>query len=777
MDNSVLITLKVIDEATPELKKLVAAFDSSATSIKQKLQLIGVGVAAMGVAVVTGFAALAKSALNAADEMGDTAQKVGLTTESMSELAYAAKMNGAPLEQLKSGLLKLNQSMVAAQDDTTKQAAAFKYLGVNVKDASGKLKSSDAVFKEIAQAVSQLPDGVNKSAVAMDIFGKSGAELIPMLNSGQEGLKGLAEEAAKLGVVFSQDLAEAAGQFNDSLDKLGTAGTGVGAIIAKEMLPVLNNLIGGLTGVIGQGDGIRQFGEGVGIVFKFIVKAAAAVVFSIQTVGKVLGAIAAAAVAIFSGDFSKVGPIFRALKEDVQSSAAATKDFIGQMDAAPVAKVTKEVKNTTTAVKDYVGATKAGKEARDDSLKSMVTQAKSYQDLILQIQREIDGVKELTFAQQIAFEMEKGKYTFLNPLQKEHVTNLLKEAEAKRLILEVDKQLKTSSDNIAKAYRDVVDATNSELQSSATYLDILKQNGQKAADAWIGVQQAIGPLKSQVTLLEDLKLKATEASDTQGVVRYQEAIDQLNGKIQSLNGNLTNTVTQTADIKLQTSLWQEYIGNARVEMQKLDVATMMLQDAFVAGTISATEFQTAMDRIDKQRFDALKVELTDLQKMTATAAQGMQSDMSSFFFDAMQGKMTNLAQSFKNTLDRMVADMLASKLTDLLFGGASKASGQRSGGVLTDILGSVFGGFRADGGPVTAGVPYIVGERQAEVFIPTTNGTIAPSVSSALAGGGAGTNVSFNITAMDSQDVMRSMEKIKRPLADLISGTKRAYNK
>lgn len=779
MDNSIAISLKVIDEATPELKKLVSTIDSSASTIKSKLNTLGTVMAAVGAAVVGGFAAIAKSAINTADEMGMTAQKVGMSVESFSALAYAAKMSDVPLEGLKTGINQLNKSLIESQNDTSEAANAFKYLGISTKDSFGKLKSSEAIINEMANAFANLPDGASKSAVAMELLGKAGTDMIPLLNSGAEGIKELTDEAQRFGIVVTEELSAAANEFNDNLDKIGSITSGVGMVIAKEMLPVLNNFVNGLGEMIAKSDGVQQFGQGVAHVFKFIVKAGAGVVFTIQSIGKVIGALAAAAVAIFSGNFGQVGVIFSSLKDDIKSSAVATGEFMTKMDAAPapVAKLTTEIKKATTAHKEYNRVVKDRKDKTDGVA---ARQAKEYADLLMQIQREIDGVKQLTFAEQIRYEMEKGRYTFLKTEQKAHVEKLLQEAEAKRMILEVDKQLKDSAENIAKARKDVEVAAAQELQDSTQYLDLLKTQGKDAADAWLQVQQAIAPLIAQRTLLEDLRDKAAAANDTQAVTRYQDAIITLNGVIDQTATKLQGVTNSTTTIKNETAAWNEYIGKTREEVAKLDSAAQMLQVWFREGKISAEEFKNAMEEINTQKFTALKTELTDLQKMTNTAAQGMQNDMSTFFFDAMNGKMNDLGTMFKHTLDRMVADLLASQLTDYLFGGAVKsAGGARSGGVLSGLFATVFGGMgrRERGGPVSAGIPYIVGEKRPEVFIPNTSGTIAPSISSAIAGGGAGTAVTFNITAMDSQDVMRSMEKIKRPLADLISGTKRAYNK
>ena len=90
---------------------------------------------------------MAKQAIDAADGLGKMAQKVGVSVESLSALEYAGKLSDVSLEQLGTGLKKLSVSLneVATNADGD-AAAAFKAIGVSVKDASGNLRNADEVL-------------------------------------------------------------------------------------------------------------------------------------------------------------------------------------------------------------------------------------------------------------------------------------------------------------------------------------------------------------------------------------------------------------------------------------------------------------------------------------------------------------------------------------------------------------------------------------------------------------------------------------------------------
>ena len=121
-----------------------------------------------------------------------------------------------------------------------------------------------------------------------------------------------------------------------------------------------------------------------------------------------------------------------------------------------------------------------------------------------------------------------------------------------------------------------------------------------------------------------------------------------------------------------------------------------------------------------------------------------------------------------------MAQILAAKLATALFG--SDFSKGNIGGLVGsagNFLSGLFGGARANGGPVQAGVPYIVGEKRAEVFVPDTNGTILPDTSALQS---ASNNLTIQVTAMDSQSVIQALDKVKKKGASMFGHTNRYYN-
>jgi phage-related minor tail protein len=125
--------------------------------------------------------------------------------------------------------------------------------------------------------------------------------------------------------------------------------------------------------------------------------------------------------------------------------------------------------------------------------------------------------------------------------------------------------------------------------------------------------------------------------------------------------------------------------------------------------------------------------------------RGMQQGLADFLFDPFEEGLDGMLKGFLDTMRRMVAELLAQELLTSFFGTAL-------GGGVKGFFGGLAG--RASGGPVSAGVPYMVGERGKETFVPSTSGYIVPN------GGGGSVAVTNHITINDETDLKRSMPAI-----------------
>jgi hypothetical protein len=252
---------------------------------------IAIGGIAGGAAFTAGLVALTKGAIDSADALSKQSQSIGMAIEDLSALQYAADMSGVSSEQLGVGLKKLSQTAVDAFQGIGAGADAFEALDISVKDSEGNLKNNAKLLDELADRFSSLPDGANKTALAMDIFGKSGADLIPLLNGGSDGIRLFREEAERLGLVIDSETGKAAEVFNDNISKLNKSLEGLGLRIAKDVLPALNEFTDEIndpetqeglaniaSGIIGIGAAAVSSLAGLGNFTKWLAESAAAAI-------------------------------------------------------------------------------------------------------------------------------------------------------------------------------------------------------------------------------------------------------------------------------------------------------------------------------------------------------------------------------------------------------------------------------------------------------------------------------------------------------------------
>jgi phage-related protein len=205
------------------------------------LRAAGIGVAAGG--ALFGLYKLVRSYTDSGDEAAKAAQKAGITVAAWQEMAYAASLSDVNNEQLLGSYQKLNKAMIEAAQGGKSQAETFKKLGITLMNSKGELKATDEVMLEVADAFAKMPEGAAKTAMAMELFGKSGAQMLPMLNSGKDGLMETRREAERLGLVMGKDAAAASEEFNDNVTRLQARIKGVGMIIGGAFMPAMGQLI------------------------------------------------------------------------------------------------------------------------------------------------------------------------------------------------------------------------------------------------------------------------------------------------------------------------------------------------------------------------------------------------------------------------------------------------------------------------------------------------------------------------------------------------------
>lgn len=238
-------------------------------------------------AVVGGFIALTKHALDTADATGKLQQKVGGTVEDISALTLAFRTNESDQAGLQDALLKTANLMAKVRANAPEAVDALQAIGVNAADLAGL--STPRQLEQIAVALQKIPPGGDRAAATFALFGKSSKDLVVALDAvGREGIDQFIAKARELGVLIDDDLAQAAARAKDSLGIIKIQAEGLATQFASGLAPAVADAMESFSkSVTGDGvNGMQLFGRGVGFIIR-------AIVASFQFLGRTVGAIVA----------------------------------------------------------------------------------------------------------------------------------------------------------------------------------------------------------------------------------------------------------------------------------------------------------------------------------------------------------------------------------------------------------------------------------------------------------------------------------------------------
>ncbi len=172
-------------------------------------------IAAIGVDT---FTRLISNGLNYASSLGEVAAQLGVTTDALQEYRFAGSQAGLSVEEVDQALSQFTRRIGEAAAGTKEQAAAFAQLGIAVRGSNGEVKETGELIPEVADAMARIESPAERARLQMDLFGRAGQKLDPLLSEGAAGVNALRDAAHRLGIVLS---AEQIARADETADKLG----------------------------------------------------------------------------------------------------------------------------------------------------------------------------------------------------------------------------------------------------------------------------------------------------------------------------------------------------------------------------------------------------------------------------------------------------------------------------------------------------------------------------------------------------------------------------
>ncbi len=243
-DYFIRFLFKTDESGLAKIKQGISSIEQSLDRAGQKAFSFNEKIAAIR-NVIAPFKMLGNLVAHTADEadkLQELSDRTGIATAALEKMGYVAEMNGTTLETMTTGMRHLEKAMGGALDGSKQQAQTFAKLGVQVHGAGGKIKTVEEMLPDISKAFQKLPSHAQKSAYAMELFGRAGQELLPMLEKGPDAIRKMQDELEMLGGVTSERFLKAAGEWDDNIHSLTAAWKGVRQAVSGPIVEAINKV-------------------------------------------------------------------------------------------------------------------------------------------------------------------------------------------------------------------------------------------------------------------------------------------------------------------------------------------------------------------------------------------------------------------------------------------------------------------------------------------------------------------------------------------------------
>lgn len=319
---------------------------------------------------------------------------------------------------------------------------------------------------------------------------------------------------------------------------------------------------------------------------------------------------------------------------------------------------------------------------------------------------------------------------------------------------QLDKQEKAYKDSM-KARADIRDQTFGDvIGKTKGNIDKNNQSMVEAQDKLIaGANTQIGLSEKQRKIDEK---RAKEAKE-----RIKTSLDGEKDSNAELSKRNELNEKERKDAKDFAKWWKDFKNEQDADLEKQNAETLKNLDQEVNDRIKQDKEDA--DKQDEQDFQDRVDRLNEYKYMFSDAFNVMFSGI----LDGSRNAFQAMVDNFRDSVNAMVAQALAAKLTETLFGNGITMGGNKGSRAVTGLLDGLSG--RANGGYVQAHTPYIVGERRPEIIVPDVNSKVIPNTDSL----GGSTTVNVNINAIDRKSFTDNIEKFKFEISNAISDVNR----
>lgn len=695
----------------------VSAFSTMEGSAKQfKSVLEALGVAT----TVGGILAFARSAIDSAAALDDLAEKTGASVEQLSKLSQVARISGLGIETVETGLIRLAKALGGADEESKGAGQAFAKLGLDMEKLRG-MDTADAL-KLVSTELNKYADGQGKTALALDIFGKSGAQLLPLL-------KDLGDAGNVNARVTAAQAAEAE-TLQKSLNKLAGDALDLKRALVLELVPGLQQVAEYIKSSKSEAEGFSDSFSPVTETFKALAVLGANVAFVFKGVGReIAGSIAKRDALIFGnkGDSSVVGDALendaKKAREELEAYERSILNFdkLAKQRRDALAKLTdkdldaRDLRNRQQKLNYTSGGGKTGsgddpaKKELDNRLKALEGASQNEKDIVTSTFKAIEIVAGQNL---ISF---RDYYDVRRTIQENAVKKQQENYDAEIAALQDFKKKAAKETDRTEADGKIADIKRKKIQLDRTAADQVDEDTEKQRKAFKDLQNQIQLNSASVLELEgNLKEAAAIRFDVANqdirarfVVEGRDdavaLLDTLRGysiaqaEVNALNAEADRIGQQRANTETLIGIAQR--NGAISELGSLQARTQArLKEIEDLEKIYDARLRIAQESGNPkllQDAENLRVRLEELRSSADLLGQAFDNIFVSSAADAFSSFISGAKSAkqafgdFVNSVVAQISKLAAQDLANALFKGGNSASG--NGGGFFGFLGSLFG--------------------------------------------------------------------------------------
>ena len=756
------------------VSKLVKGMGSF-SNLDAPLKLAAVGVGAIGAAALTAggaVVAIAIHATEAAKRLEELSQSTGVGVRELSGLNVVAGLVGVGTDQLAKGLERLDRNaLTAVQAPAGAAAKAFVTLGIQTTDASGKIKSSSDLFAAVADKFSKMEDGATKTALALQLFGRAGAELIPMLNQGAASIKYWVDYGTQVGAVLDDKAAKGATAFQQELTKLSLISTGVQNKLMTALLPALEHITASLAEFLAKGSMIADFGNFVGEALTNIAAVVYRTAYAWDWWGAQIRRVGAITALVVTGQFRAIPDAIKLIDDDVKKASDHLQFELDALSSKAIRMPGPSTPARTAAAPVPIAGGAATAKLPVDEVEKYIKTLEAETSTQIRLAAAVaNSTQEI--AKQKAEAAAENEYTkLLTPL-------LEKRASLTQSLALAERGHTAATDQHVKQMSAEIDFTNKEISELQKNHDWIIELNKVKADASASEKFKESLVKEREALTAEIAGINQEiaAIGLSAAEKQKAAAEAAAGKFAAASGFAPGTSEYEAAYKqaldlnnqLQDAKYRQLAAQKALDLEtskgytdevNLIKAAMATdadnRDLQLAGMV---QLQDAQYKVIKawdnnalavgtfgEKFKAvinqLNLESQNAGQKIAASFKTAFDGLSKNFAELVTTGKSNWKQLFTSLEQQIIQTMASKAFNDLLTkfmglfsggggigGGTSGGGGGGIGGAFGGILSLFgFGGGKAGGGPVAPGVAYLIGEKGPEAFIPRVPGTITPN--------------------------------------------------